>query len=227
MILDQQQLLLGSAGVNRLRERIVQGIQRGERSCGDDALGDPRSMLEDVGKRAREALLRHRVQGVEVARGGGSGHAVPGSIRQLRGAPAASHAAKIARSFGVISVMLPGGMAFDRTACNSISRAARAMCSASSKIIPLGGAGIPAHTGSLAWHMLQRVKTRLVTAANFGAGSAVEPASRGPSADSQAMAAMPAAATPQVHHGLPVPACRELKKCRMIGPSASRMATIN
>ncbi len=49
----------------------------------------------------------------------------------------------------------------------------------------------------------------------------------GPAADSQAMAIMPAAASPQVHHGLPLPSCRELKKCRITGPISSTMATIS
>ena len=38
---------------------------------------------------------------------------------------------------------------------------------------------------------------------------------------------MPAAATPQVHHGLPLPSWRELKKCRITGPMTSTMATIS
>ena len=38
---------------------------------------------------------------------------------------------------------------------------------------------------------------------------------------------MPAAATPQVHHGLPFPSWRELKKWRITGPIASTMATIS
>ena len=66
------------------------------------------------------------------------------------------------------------------------------------------------------------------TCVNFGVGgSAAVVSDAGPAADSQAMSAMPAAATPQVHHGLPLPSCRELKKWRMTGPIASTMATIS
>ena len=50
---------------------------------------------------------------------------------------------------------------------------------------------------------------------------------RGPAADSHAIAIMPAAATPQVHHGLPLPSWRELKKWRMTGPIASTIATMS
>ncbi len=59
-----------------------------------------------------------------------------------------------------------------------------------------------------------------------GAGSAPALISRGPAADSNAMATMPAPATPHTHHGDFFPACRALKKCRMTGPSASTIATI-
>src|SRR6185437_7648275 len=87
---------------------------------------------------------------------------------------------------------------------------------------------MPVHTGSAAWHMLQRDSTMLATSANFGVGGkAPVTAARGPAAESQAIAAMPAAATPHVHHGLPLPSCRALKKWRMTGPTASTMATIS
>ena len=68
----------------------------------------------------------------------------------------------------------------------------------------------------------------LDTSANFGVGgSAPTVATRGPAADSQATAAMPAAAMPQVHHGLLLPSWRELKKWRITGPMASTIATIS
>ena len=56
---------------------------------------------------------------------------------------------------------------------------------------------------------LQRETTMSCTAANFGAGR-TEPvfAPDGPAADSHAIAAIPAAATIQVHQGLPNPADR-------------------
>src|SRR5580658_7441089 len=88
--------------------------------------------------------------------------------------------------------------------------------------------GMPSHTGSAAWHMLQRDITMSETAANFGAaGNAPVATGRGPAAESHATAAMPAAATPQVHQGLPLPSWRELKKWRITGPMASTMATIS
>ena len=59
---------------------------------------------------------------------------------------------------------------------------------------------------------------------SFSARGALPP---GPAPDSHATAIMPAAATPQVHHGLPLPSCRELKKWRMTGPIASTIATIS
>jgi hypothetical protein len=75
--------------------------------------------------------------------------------------------------------------------------------------------------------MLQRVRMMSSMAANAGAGggtSLVRP--RGPAADSHAIAIMPAAASPHVHHGLLFPAWRALKKCRMRGPMASTIATM-
>src|SRR5580704_10702698 len=144
------------------------------------------------------------------------------------GAPAASHDASVRRSSGVISVMLPGGIASERTAAAAISGACRRICSSVSSKTPLGGAASPAQTGSAAWHMAQRDITILLTSANFGVGgNAPMVTVRGPAAESQATAAMPAAATPQVHHGLPFPSWRELKKCRITGPIASTMATIS
>ena len=59
--------------------------------------------------------------------------------------------------------------------------------------------------------MLQRDATMLATSANFGVGGiAPVMVARGPAAESQAIAAMPVAATPHVHHGLPLPSWREL-----------------
>src|SRR5882757_3578584 len=93
---------------------------------------------------------------------------------------------------------------------------------------PFGAVPIPSHTGSVAWHMLQRVDTISSTAAKFGdAGRAPVTAWRGPAADSKAMAIMPAAATPHTHQGDGLSACRALKKCRITGPRASTIATIS
>src|SRR5580704_5473453 len=95
-------------------------------------------------------------------------------------------------------------------------------------MMPFGAAGIPSHTGSAAWHMLHRERMIFETCLNLGGGgSAPVVNTRGPAADSHAIKAIPAAATPQVHHGLPLPSWRELKKCRMTGPIASTMATIS
>src|SRR5215472_2173877 len=144
------------------------------------------------------------------------------------GAPAASHDASVRRSSGVISVMLPGGMASERTAAAAISGACKRMCSSVSSKRPFGGAASPAQTGSAAWHMAQRDITIVLTSANLGVGgSAPTVTLRGPAPESQATAAMPAAATPQVHHGVPFPSWRELKKWRITGPMASTMATIS
>ena len=46
---------------------------------------------------------------------------------QRTGAPASIHAASVRRSSGVMSVMLPGGIAFDHTALRAIRRAFRLM----------------------------------------------------------------------------------------------------
>src|SRR5580658_7360094 len=105
--------------------------------------------------------------------------------------------------------MLPGGMAFDHTALRPIRRALRTIWSGSSSRMPRGAVGISAHTGSAAWHGLQRDDTMFSTVLNVGVAAPVL-ASRGPAAESHAMASMPAAATPQVHHGDPRPACRLL-----------------
>src|SRR5580704_9289407 len=148
-------------------------------------------------------------------------------VLHFPGSPAAIQDARTSRSCGVISVMLPGGIACERTAKSSINRACRRICSSLSSITPFGAAGIPSQTGSAAWHMLQREITIFDTCLNLGVGgSAPVVTERGPAADSQAMAAMPAAATPHVHHGLPLPSWRELKKWRMTGPMRSTIATI-
>ena len=76
--------------------------------------------------------------------------------------------------------------------------------------------------------MLQREITIFDTCLNFGVGgSAPVVMTRGPAAESHAMIAMPAAATPQVHHGLPLPSWRELKKWRITGPINRTIATIS
>src|SRR5262249_51026564 len=100
------------------------------------------------------------------------------------------------------------------------------MFSGSSSTTPLGGACTPGHTGSLRWHMLQRVRIALC-AALMSTRSARGATSAGPAPDSHATAIIPAAATPHVHQGLPLPSCRELKKWRMMGPIASTIATIS
>src|SRR2546428_14160493 len=74
--------------------------------------------------------------------------------------------------------------------------------------------------------MLQRARIALC-AALMSSRSARGPISAGPAPDSHATATIPAAATPHVHHGLPLPSCRELKKWRMTGPIASTIATIS
>ena len=66
------------------------------------------------------------------------------------GAPADSQAATIARSSEVISVTLPGGIAFAHAALRPISCALRLMCAASSSRMPLGAVTIEAQTGSAA-----------------------------------------------------------------------------
>src|ERR1700746_2231466 len=93
--------------------------------------------------------------------------------------------------------------------------------------MPFGAVGIVPQTGSVPWHMLQRDSTISSTLAKVGA-VASDPVliSRGPAADNRPMAIVPAAATPHTHHGDFRPACRSLKKCRMIGPSARTIATI-
>src|SRR5262249_2998222 len=114
-------------------------------------------------------------------------------VRHCDGAPAASQAARIWRSCAVIAVTLPGGMAFERTALISIGCEWRRMLSGSSSTAPLGGACTPGHTGSLRWHMLQRVRIALC-AALMSTRSARGAMSAGPAPDSHATAIIPAAA---------------------------------
>src|SRR3981189_489406 len=75
--------------------------------------------------------------------------------------------------------------------------------------------------------MLQRVAITEATSENGCVAVRPGALSRGPRPDNQAIAIMPAAATPQVHHGLPRPWWRELKKWRMTGPIASTIATMS
>ena len=59
--------------------------------------------------------------------------------------------------------------------------------------------------------MLQRDEHDVRDLGDFGfGGKAPVTVAPGPAAESQAIAAMPAAATPHVHHGLPLPSWREL-----------------
>src|ERR1700732_4361231 len=109
------------------------------------------------------------------------------AVRHFPGSPAAIQDARTRRSCGVISVMLPGGIACERTAKISINRACRRICSSLSSITPFGAA---------AWHMLQREMMMFETCLNFGVGgSAPVVTEAGPAAESHAIAAMPAAAT--------------------------------
>src|SRR3954454_25269538 len=75
-----------------------------------------------------------------------------GRANHCAGAPAAIQVARIWRSSGVISVMLPGGIACKRAALISIRRAWRRISSGSSSTKPFGGAWIPGQSGSLRWH---------------------------------------------------------------------------
>src|SRR5262245_602734 len=106
-------------------------------------------------------------------------------------------------------VTLDGGMALLQAAATAISRAWALMRSGVSSITPCGGRTMPVHTGSAAWHMLQRLMTISSTWANVTAGAAlarlppgVAEAPAGPSVDSHTMASPHAAATPHVHQGL-------------------------
>src|SRR4051812_8468137 len=116
-----------------------------------------------------------------------------------------AQAASTARSSPVISVMLPGGIALDHAALRAISRALRWMLSAVSSSTPLGAVTMPSHTGSDAWHMLQRDVTISSTWAKAGCTLAAALASRGPAADNSRIAIMPAAATPHTHQGEGLP----------------------
>src|SRR5712664_1637365 len=126
------------------------------------------------------------------------------AVRYRAGAPAESHAAITARSEWVISVILPGGIALDHAALRPINRALRRMWSASSKRIAFGAIANVGHTGSAAWHMLHRVPTIRSTWAKVAVpGASPVLASRGPAADNNAIAPIPAAATPHTHQGDP------------------------
>jgi hypothetical protein len=107
-------------------------------------------------------------------------------------------------------VMLPGGMALESTACILICPAWRVMSSGVSSRTPRGAVASPSHAGVSAWHMLHREITTSSAWANstgWAALAALATASAlGPSALSQMMAATPATATPQVHHGVGLPA---------------------
>src|SRR5215467_7980866 len=102
--------------------------------------------------------------------------------RYFAGAPASSQAASVARSSGVISVMLPGGMAFDHAALRPMMRALVRICSASSRRMPRGAVVMLAHTGSAAWQGLQRDEMMFSTALKVGVPVEVL-ASRGPAAE--------------------------------------------
>src|SRR6266849_5733075 len=92
----------------------------------------------------------------------------------------------------------------------------------------LGAACTPGQTGASIWHMLQRDRMTLWAAVTLTACAlAMVEGCLGPAPESHATASIPAAATPQVHHGLPLPSWRQLKKCRMTGPTASTMATMS
>src|SRR5947209_15191284 len=107
------------------------------------------------------------------------------------------------------------------------------MFSGLSSSTSLGGAYIPGQTGARMWHMLQRdrmtsftLATSTLATSTLCTCAAVE-LCLGPAPESQATATMPAAAAPQVHHGLPFPSWRELKKCRITWPIASTIATMS
>src|SRR5260370_480584 len=72
-----------------------------------------------------------------------------------------------------------------------------------SKRTALGAIANVGHTGSAAWHMLHRVRTIRSTSAKVAPGTSPVLAPRGPAADNNAIAPIPAAATPHTHHGDP------------------------
>src|SRR5258708_10712115 len=109
-------------------------------------------------------------------------------------------------------MMLPGGIALDHAALRPIRRALRRIWSASSKRIAFGAIASVGHTGSAAWHMLHRVLTIRSTSPKVAPGASPVLVPRGPAADNNAIAAMPAAATPHTHQGAPWPECRALQK---------------
>src|SRR5215469_13751643 len=100
----------------------------------------------------------------------------------------------MARSSGVISVTLPGGIAFDQAALRAINRMLRWMCSGLSSSTAFGAVTMPSHTGSDAWHMLQREVTISSTCAKLGLVARAVAVCLGPAAESNPIAIMPAAA---------------------------------
>ena len=80
-------------------------------------------------------------------------------------------------------VTLDGGMALLHTAASAIALAWALMRSGVSSITPCGGRTMPAHTGSAAWHMLQRPMTISSTWANDTVGAAAGSARLPPGVD--------------------------------------------
>src|SRR5215831_7445865 len=120
-----------------------------------------------------------------------------------------AHTRSTSRSCGVMPVTFDGGMALDQAAAMAMSRALALMRAVVSSSTPLGGTVMPAHTGSLAWHMLQRLVTISSTCVNVAAAAPAASARlrggsvvAGPSVDSHTMVSPHTPANPHVHHGL-------------------------
>src|SRR4029453_19193813 len=100
---------------------VMESGESGKWPFGVRDFGYPWRTLENVAERADEACLVGRVELIERDLRHDCDRRCCAVYRSF--APATSHAASSLRSSSVISVALPGGMAFERTALMSISRA--------------------------------------------------------------------------------------------------------
>ena len=149
---------------------------------------------------------------------GGFTHDVVNDVQENRGAVALNPPINGARSY-MNTLTLDGATDTDRNTFSiavnppmeSVQefRIQSSLASAEFSQAAGGVVDVVTKSGSLAWHGLQRAETMFSTVLKVGA-AAPTLASRGPAADRSAIAIMPAAATPQVHHGEPLPAWRLL-----------------
>ena len=150
MPIDQRELALAVAARHRRVHRRMERRQRRKRPRRVRGLRHPGSVLEDVAERGDEGGLLRCVERVE----GNALRIFASPRRRAGGEPGGERAAVRPRSW---AVTLPGGIALGAHRVDVDQAGVGRGCARRlSRTTPSAHRRCPAHTGSRAWHMLQR-----------------------------------------------------------------------